>query len=69
MRGRTGGLDQEVLDIYKRTGIPNPLLFEAAMAAANDTHNCYTWELTQVCIFTRTAQTDPEIDFSMTAAR
>lgn len=48
MRGHTGGLVQEVLDIYKRTGIPNPLLFKAAMVAVNDTY--YTWEMTQLCV-------------------
>lgn len=69
MRGHTGGLDQEVLDIYKRTGIKNLVLFEAAMVAVNDTHNCYAWELTQLCVSARTAQMDPEVDFSMTAAR
>lgn len=69
MRGHTGGLDQEVLDIYKRTGIKNLVLFEAAMVAVNDAHNCYTWEPTQLCVSARTAQMDPEVDFSMTAAR
>lgn len=69
MRSHTGGLDQGVFDIYKKTGIPNPLLFEAAMVTVSGTHNCCTWELTQLCVSARTAQTDPEADFSMAAAR
>lgn len=40
----------------KRTGIPNPLLLEDAVVAVNDTHKCYSWDLTQLRVSARAAQ-------------